>query len=261
MEVESHEELRNLRNYTLQNKIPIIMLGNGSNVLASDQGFDGVVIRLKGEFCLYTFSSNLVKAGAGVLLSGLIQKCIERKLSGLEYLAGIPGTLGGALISNAGTTERQIGELVEEVDVLSDSGQIVTLKKEDLKFNYRGSNLNGRIILASTLCLKKGQKNDILKTVKEIMNNRLKKQPLEEWNAGSIFKNPPGHRAGELIEKAGLKGMKFGGAKISEKHANFIVNISDAKASDVKTLIGIIKSRIKEIFNLDLELEIKIIGE
>jgi UDP-N-acetylmuramate dehydrogenase len=229
--------------------------------LISDQGFEGIVVRLKGEFCVYTFSEDIVKTGAGVLLGGLIQKCLERKLSGLEYLNGIPGTIGGALISNAGTTGHWIGDVVVDVDVLSDLGHVQTLKKEELRFYYRGSSLENRIILASTLCLKKAQKNDILNTINEIMNHRLKSQPLDEWNAGSIFKNPPGQSVGELIEKAGLKGLKFGGAKISEKHANFIVNVGDAKSSDVRSLIGMIKNKVKEMFNINLELEIKIIGE
>ena len=250
-----------MQSFANQNKIPTLILGNGSNVLISDQGFEGIVIRLKGEFCVYTFSEDIVKTGAGVPLGGLIQKCLERKLSGLEYLNGIPGTIGGALISNAGTNQHWIGDMVVDVDVLSDMGHVQVLKKEDLKFYYRGSSLENRIILASTLCLKKAQKNDILNTINEITNHRLKSQPLDEWNAGSIFKNPPGQSVGKLIEKAGLKGLKFGGAKVSEKHANFIVNVGDAKSSDVRSLIGMIKNKVKEMFNINLELEIKIIGE
>ncbi len=237
------------------------MLGAGSNVLFGDGGFDGIVVRLTGEFQLVTFGMNVVKAGAGVRLGSLIQKTVSRSLSGLECVAGIPGTLGGSLAGNAGTSEGSIGDLVIDVDVLTDAGQVTTLKKEDIKFYYRGSSLQNMCVLAATLYLKKAPKNDILNRIKELISRRAEHQPLDAWSAGSVFKNPEGKSAGKLIEEAGLKGLSFGGARVSEKHANFIVNTGGAKASDVKTLVKMVHNKVKEISGVSLELEIKMIGE
>ncbi|MBN1621921.1 MAG: UDP-N-acetylmuramate dehydrogenase [Endomicrobiales bacterium] len=260
VDVSERDELKKLHDICLQNKISFLILGNGSNVLIGDEGFDGLVMRLKGEFSLITSSRNAVKVGSGVQLPVLLQKCLKKNLSGLEFLSGIPGTVGGAVVGNAGTKEGWIGDKVVDVEVLTNSGRIVTLKRKDLKFSYRSSNLNNYIIISATLLLKKGQKNDILKKINGLLLKRSKEQPLNEFNSGSVFKNPENKSAGELIENAGLKGLKFGGAKISEKHANFIVNFENARASDVKTLISIIHQKVKEKFGIDLELEIKLIG-
>jgi len=241
--------------------VTFFILGGGSNLLFSDYGFDGIVARLTGEFQLITFGMSVVKAGSGVRLGGLIQKAVFRSLSGLECMAGVPGTLGGALAGNAGTSEGAIGDLVSEVDVLSDTGQVQTLKKEEIQFFYRSSSLRNACILAATLNLKKAPKNDILDHIKDLISRRAEVQPLDAWSAGSVFKNPEGLSAGKLIEEAGLKGLTFGGAQVSQKHANFIINTGSAKASDVRTLIKMVHNKVKETKGVSLELEIKMIGE
>jgi UDP-N-acetylmuramate dehydrogenase len=233
----------------------------------------------------YEIRNTNVIAGAGVPLQKLVLEAAKKGLSGLENLAGIPGTLGGAIWGNAGAFEREIGDLVEEVKVLDVGGsklEVKKLKKEDCKFGYRNSIFKRRknwIILEATLKLEKGNKKEIEEKIKEILKLRKEKQPLELPCAGSVFKNVPIKKvpkkiqekfkekikngflpAGVLIDTARLKGFQIGGAKISEKHANFIVNVGEAKASDVKELIEKIKKGVKKKFKIQLEEEIKLVG-
>lgn len=238
-----------------------MVLGAGSNVLMGDKGFDGVVIKLSGDFADYSFKGTTLAAGAGARIPVLVSKCMENGLAGMEALAGIPGTVGGALVSNAGTKEGWIGSIVSSVEIMAGNGNFKTLKKKDLKFGYRSSNLEGTLILKAEFTLKKAQKNDILQKINDLMLRRAAAQPLDAWSVGSIFKNPEGGSAGKLIEAAGLKGMQFGGAKVSEKHANFLVNSGSATAADMRNLIAAVRRKVKETSGVDLELEIKIIGE
>ena len=238
-----------------------MILGAGSNVLIGDKGFDGIVIRLLGDFLDYKLDNTLLTAGAGARIPVLVNRCMENGLSGMEALAGIPGTVGGALISNAGTREGSIGDIVSSVDIISENGKEITLKKGELMFGYRSSNLEGKMLLKAVFSLKKAEKNDIVKKINDLMIRRSAVQPLDAWSVGSIFKNPENDSAGRLIEAAGLKGAQFGGAKVSEKHANFIVNFQNATASDMRELITSVRSKVEEKFGVKLELEIKIIGE
>lgn len=238
-----------------------MVLGAGSNVLMGDKGFDGVVIKLAGDFSEYSFDGTKASAGAGARIPVLVNKCMENGLSGLEALAGIPGTVGGALVSNAGTKEGCIGDAVSSVEVMAANGNIETLKKKEIVFGYRSSSLDGKLILKAEFSLKKAQKNDILKNINELLLRRSAAQPLDAWSVGSIFKNPGGDSAGRLIEAAGLKGMQFGGAKVSEKHANFLVNAGGATAADMRNLIAAVRNKVRESSGVELELEIKIIGE
>jgi len=279
---KSKEDLKNVILWAKKKKLPFFILGAGSNVLFSDKGFNGLVIKLQNT--QYEIRNTTVIAGAGVPLQKLVLEAAKKGLSGLENLAGIPGTLGGAIWGNAGAFGREIGDLVEEVKVLDVGGlklEVKKLKKEDCKFGYRNSIFKRRknwIILEATLKLEKGNKKEIEEKIKEILKLRKEKQPLELPCAGSVFKNVPIKKvpkkiqkkfkekikngflpAGVLIEAAGLKGFQIGGAKISEKHANFIVNTGEAKAKDVLKLIELIKKRVKKKFKIELKEEIVLV--
>ena len=261
VDVHNRQELQGIWNLARRERVPFILLGSGSNVLASDHGFHGVVARLLGEFADYSVDDTTLIAGAGVHTALLVEKTAQQGLSGLEGLTAVPGTIGGALVGNAGTRDGSIGDVVREVEVLTESGVFATLQRGELRFEYRDSNLRKNLVLSAKMYLKKEQKNVILKKIKEIKSRRLEVQPWSLPNAGSIFKNPPGHSAGKLIEDAGLKGLRFGAAQVSEKHGNFIVNTGGAKASDVHSLIALVHNNVKDRFGISLELEIRMIGE
>jgi UDP-N-acetylmuramate dehydrogenase len=280
---KNKEDLKNAILWTKKKKLPFFILGGGSNVLFSDNGFNGLVIKLQNT--QYEIRNTNVIAGAGVPLQKLVLETAKRGLSGLENLAGIPGTLGGGIWGNAGAFGREIGDLVEEVKVLdvgSSRLEVKKLRNKGCKFGYRDSIFKRKknwIILEATLRLKRGKRKEIEEKIKEFLKLRKEKQPLEFPSAGSVFKNVPIEKvpkkirekfkekikngflpAGVLIEAAELKGFQIGGAKISEKHANFILNVGKAKASDVKELIEKIKKEVKKKFKIQLEEEIKLVG-
>lgn len=263
--------------------IPFFILGGGSNVLFSDEGFRGVVIKIQNT--KYEIKKTKIVAEAGCPLQKIVKESVQRGLAGLESLAGIPGTLGGAIRGNAGAFGTEIKDFLEKVKILEvkdRQSKIFELKRKDCQFGYRESIFKEKpnwIILEATLKLKKGNKTKIEEKMKEILKIRKEKQPLEYKSAGSIFKNIPlkdlpktiikkfsekiknGYLpAGALIEAAGLKGKKIGGAKISEKHANFIVNFKGAMAKEVVALIELVKKEIKEKFNIELQEEIELVG-
>ena len=239
--------------------MPLLVLGGGSNVLADDRGFRGIIVKLSGEFREFNIVNETIVAGCGAGMSALVKASLDKDLSGLECLSGVPGTLGGALLGNAGAKDEWIGSAVESVEVLDGSGKIAEIPNEKIKFGYRSSGLNNNILLKARLSLKKSLKNDIFTKVERYFSAREQSQPLGSWNAGCVFKNPDGESAGRLIDQCGLKGLRFGGAKVSEKHANFILNIENAKASDVLELVRIIRAKVLEKFKIKLELEIKIV--
>jgi UDP-N-acetylmuramate dehydrogenase len=261
VEIVALEELKQIARLCLEEKVALFVLGGGSNLLFDDKGFDGVVVRLGGEFSKIEAEGTSVSAKSGARSSALLDQCVKHGLSGLECLSGVPGTVGGALAGNAGTRENAIGSLVTEVEVLSESFESVVIPKKQLEFGYRRSNLSKRIILGARFSLIKAQKNDILQKTQKLLDYRRETQPQGEWCAGSVFKNPAGNSAAKLIDDCGLKGVSFGGAKISEKHANFIVNSSRASAEDVKELISLARNKVSEKFGIDLDLEIKIVGQ
>jgi UDP-N-acetylmuramate dehydrogenase len=260
VEVHRLDQLERLYSLAAAENVPLIVLGGGSNSLFSDHGFPGIVARMLGTFTEYRFDGEHLEAGAGALLPVLVRESAEHGLAGLECLAGVPGTLGGALVCNAGSRDEWIGSMVVSIDVLSVSGSPVRIAAPEAAFAYRTSALENRVILGVALNLKKGHKNDILNHVRERALRRAQTQPAGTWNAGSVFRNPPGESAGRLIEAVGLKGLKFGGAQVSEKHANFIVNTGDATSSDIRSLISTVRHKVKEQSGIDLELEIKIVG-
>ncbi len=260
VEANNSKEILSLFILSKKEKTPLFVLGGGSNVLFYDRGFRGIVVKLSGEFKEYSFNGETLVTGAGASSAAVLKAAASNELSGLECLAGVPGTIGGAIVGNAGTKDEWIGSIVESVEAINEEGQAVEIPKEKIDFSYRDSSLKKLIIIKAKINLKKSPKNDIFNKIENNISAREKSQPLGSWNAGSVFKNPDGFSAGKLIEEAGLKGLQFGGAKVSEKHGNFILNVDNAKASDVLELIKVIREKVNKKFNINLELEIKLIA-
>lgn len=244
-------------------KTPFFILGGGGNILAADKGFKGLVI--KNEAKKFKIKKNKIIAESGAILSRVVVSAAKAGLSGIEKGSGIPGTVGGAVYGNAGWPKGDwaIGEAVESAALLMPGGKIKKVNKKWLRFDYRNSRLKkfktGRpVVLEVVLKLKKDGAEDLIKERQEILKTRLRKIPLG-FSAGSVFKNPPQKSAGYLIEKCGLKGKKIGRAKISEEHANFIINLGGAKAEDVKKLIKLAKEKVREKFKIKLKEEIIIL--
>lgn len=239
------------------NNVKYKILGNGSNTLFSDKEYDGVIIKLDC-FDSITFFRNTVKAGCGVNLIKLSNMTVRKSLSGLEFATGIPGTVGGAVYMNAGAYKSDMGYVVKSVKVITPNLEIITMTNKELDFHYRSSFLQknpGYICLEASIQLKKGDKNEMLELVRDRKERRLQSQPLEYPSAGSVFRNPTDFFAGKLIEDLGYKGLIRGGAKISEKHANFIVNFNNASSEDIMTLINFIKEEVYDKYGIELKVE------
>ena len=247
--------------------LPLTVLGTGSNVLVADRGIRGITARLSGALCEVRLLElepefGLLEAGAGALNPPVVSKALEHGLVGIEFLATIPGTFGGALIMNAGAHGGEIGPLVQNVELISGTFSVEERAGKDCGFKYRQSDFDKSEILTKALLkLPRGKADQARDHLKEMRTHRRATQPIKEPNAGSIFKNPPGDYAGRLIEACGLKGQRQGGALISPKHANFIVNEDNAQASDVLALAELAQTKVKEEFSIDLEWEVKRIGE
>lgn len=255
----SFEELTRLVKVCHDEQIPIHVLGGGSNILVKDEGVSGAVIRLTNPvFSQVEIKGTTVKAGAGAVLSHVISETVRAGLAGFENLAGIPGTIGGALCGNSGGRLGEVSQLITSVTGLTTLGERVTRGKDELTFDYRQSNLNDLIILEGEFELRPDEPESIAQMLKQNWIAKKNVQPLSSQSAGCVFKNPRGQRAGQLIEQAGLKGTRVGGAEISERHANFIVTHPGAKSSDVVRLIDLIRSKIAEQFGVHLEPEIKL---
>jgi UDP-N-acetylmuramate dehydrogenase len=246
------------------------VLGAGTNLLVRDGGFRGVVISLKRldkitierEYRSIGGSFGVVYVEAGVPLAKLVAFGMEEGFTGLEFGAGIPGTVGGAVCMNAGTAAGEIGDIIDSVTLLTPDGELVTKTGEEMDFGYRTSSIEeGYLVVDTRIILRRDDKNKIKARVKEIVDARKHRQPAGLPNAGSMFKNPQEESAGKLIEAAGLKGKIVGGAQISDKHANFIVNKGKATAADVLALMEMVKDKVLEVHRVRLEPEIKIIGE
>ena len=237
--------------------IKYMVLGYGSNVLFSDNVYDGVIIKLD-EFNNIEFNNDKVTAGSGASLMKVALMSVKKGLSGLEFATGIPGSIGGAIYMNAGAYKSDMGYVVTKIKVLTPKYRVITMVNKELDFHYRTSFLKKHpdyICLEATIKLKKGNKEEIEDLVKERKQRRLETQPLEYPSAGSVFRNPEGMYAGKLIEDLGYKGLTKGGAQISLKHANFIINNNNATAQDIKDLIDFIKEEVKEKYNIDLKVE------
>lgn len=254
------EQLAQVQRRCNENGIKIYVLGFGSNLLISDEGVRGAVIKLDAEpFTNVQFDGQEVTAWAGAELSKLVLTCVEKGLSGVEALTGIPGSVGGAVRMNAGGNFGDFGSVVETVTLMDKAGKVFEKSKPELVFDYRKSNITAKFILNARLKLNAADPEQVMRTVKEIWICKKNSQPLNTKNAGCIFKNPPGGTsAGALIDKAGLKGLRIGGAVVSEKHANFIIAEDGCTSRDVTRLIETVKQRVKEQFDAELELEIEI---
>lgn len=261
-EVRNAEEIRRAVKVAIEEKIPYLVLGNGANVLISDKGIRGLVIGNKSQGLKF-LPHGFVEAESGVDNTELIKQSKNRNLIGTERLLKVPGTVGGAVYMNAGDTGKQnfFGDLVVSVEVIDIQGKIKKLKREECEFGYRSSRFqkSGEVVLKAKLQLKEAGREEIEQAVKDILVRKMH-HPAGA-TVGSTFKNPDYDHAGKLIEQCGLKGIKIGGVKISEKHANFIINEENATASDIKKLIDLIKKSVKDKFNVDLQEEVRYLGD
>lgn len=240
---------------------PVSILGSGSNILISDNGIKGVVISLKNTLKLIEIENQKLYAECGSMLGRIVKQAVKHNLIGLENLNGVPGTLGGALVMNAGAWGGEISENLVQVELIDEDGKLRYLQKNEINFSYRQSSFNKKdILLSAEFLLKKADKEIINKNFVEAQTGRKSTQPLNKRSAGSLFKNPKGHSAGKLIDEAGLKGFSIGQAKISDKHANFFINEGNASSRDMLQLIKKAHQTVKEKFNINLELEVKLMG-
>lgn len=242
-------------------EVPYYILGNGSNLLVADEGFRGVVIQIYTNLGEIKVEGNTVTAQAGALLSKIANKALEHSLAGFEFAHGIPGTLGGAVVMNAGAYGGEMKHVLVCCDVLDSEGNILTLSNEELELGYRKSVIQkkGYIVLSATIGLKEGNKEEIAASMKELMARRKEKQPLDKPSAGSTFKRPEGYFAGKLIMDSGLKGYQIGGAMVSDKHSGFVVNKGGATFKDVESLIKHVQKTVEEKYQVLLEPEVKIL--
>ena len=255
---DNEKSLLKLIEYIKKNKIKYKILGNGSNLIFGD--FDGILIKLD-KFNNLEINDTTIKVGAGYSLMKLAMKVSKMGLSGLEFATGIPGTVGGAVYMNAGAYKTDMGYIVSEVKVIDKNLKIKTLYNRELNYHYRDSLFQHEdyIILEAKIVLKKGNKDEIMSIIENRKQRRLMTQPLEYPSAGSVFRNPENDFAGRLIEDIGYKGKTMGGAKVSEKHANFIINFGNASSKDVINLIEDIKKQVKEKYDIDLKCEQEIV--
>lgn len=252
----SEEKLVKLLHYIKNEKMSWYILGGGSNVLLPDEDYDGVIINLK-ELNNYEFDKDIINAESGISLGKLVNVMLDAGYTNLSSLMGIPGLLGGAIIGNAGAYGTSIFDYIINVKFIDEDGNIKELNKEEIKYDYRWTEFKEKkvIVLSAKIKCINGNVAEAKEKIKENLEKRRKSQPLEYKNAGSVFRNPPSHAAGYLIEHSGLKGITVGGAKISEKHANFIINFNNATSRDIIKLVELIKSKVKEVYNVELELE------
>lgn len=260
---ETKEELRETVSLLKSARKPYYIVGNGSNLLISDTGYRGTVIQIYKEMSEITVNGNVIRAQAGALLSRIAGKALESGLTGFEFAAGIPGTLGGACMMNAGAYGGEMKDVLSEVLVLTPEGEFITLSSEELEFGYRTSVIakKGYIVLEASVLLSEGAEKEIRERMEELRKKRVSKQPLEYPSAGSTFKRPEGYFAGKLIEDAGLRGFRIGGAQVSEKHCGFVINRGDATSAEILELMRQVSARVEEQFGVVLEPEVKRLGE
>ncbi len=260
---ETTEELADVLKICKEDGVPYFILGNGSNLLVGDKGFRGVVIQLYKNFDGLQIEGTTVTAKAGAMLIRVAKEAGKAGLSGLEFASGIPGTIGGAMVMNAGAYGGEMKDVVTAVTVLTKDGAIKTLTGEEMNFRYRGSVVEdeGYIVLEAVMELKEGCLEEIQARIEELSVQRKTKQPIEYPSAGSTFKRPEGYFAGKLIQDAGLRGYRVGGAQVSEKHCGFVINAGGATAADVMKLMQDVSDKVKDQFGVALEPEVKRIGE
>ena len=257
--VENLEGLINILKYLKEHNIKYFILGAGSNIVIDDY-FDGAIIKLDG-LNKVTVNDKIITAEAGAMMGALSCESINHNLTGLEWAINIPGTIGGSIVGNAGAYNKEMFDDLVSIKVLDENLEIKEIKKEEIKHSYRHTDLKGKtwIVLEATFVLEKGDKEKSLELIEERKERRMATQPLDMPSAGSVFRNPEGDHAGRLIEACGLKGKSIGEAMISPKHANFIVNTGNATSNDVKNLIKLVHTQVKQNFDVDLVLEQEII--
>lgn len=260
---KAKEEVRDVVRICKEAGMPYYIIGNGSNLLVSDAGYRGVIVQIYKEMNEVKIEGDLVKAQAGALLSGIAAKALGAELSGFEFASGIPGTIGGACVMNAGAYGGEMKDVLESVTVLTGEGKIIELGRNELELGYRTSVIakKGYIVLGAVLKLERGDGEKIKTYMDELKEKRVTKQPLEYPSAGSTFKRPEGYFAGKLIEDAGLRGFQVGGAQVSEKHCGFVINRDHATAADIMELMRQVQIRVKENSGVDLEPEVKRLGD
>lgn len=259
---ETEDEAAFVVQYAYENNIPLLLLGNGSNMVVRDGGVRGIVLRFE-KLNEISIDGNRVIAGSGADIIDVSRAVAKESLSGLEFACGIPGSIGGAMAMNAGAYGGEIQDVIVQCTVLTKSGEKLVLSKEDLELGYRKSIITkkGYYVLSAEFELQPGNQEEIDAKIADLTFQRESKQPLEYPSAGSVFKRPPGYFAGKLIQDSGLQGKGFGGAEVSTKHAGFIVNKNNATATDYISTIEMVKKAVKENFDVELELEVKIVGE
>jgi UDP-N-acetylmuramate dehydrogenase len=259
---KSENDLRKLLSFHRKNSIPLTVIGKGTKLLVSDEGIDGIIVKISGCFSKVSISGTKARVGGGRSLANLSRLVADHGLSGLEFAVGIPGTVGGGVAMNAGAHGAMMKDVVTNVVAMNREGEIREYSKDDLDFRYRESKLlySNVIVLSVQMNFVRNDVERILRTMHEYIQWRKKTQPLDLPNAGSVFKNPTGSSAAKLIDMAGLKGIRAGGARISEKHANFIANEGNATARDVRCLMSKMKKEVFEKFGIMLEPEIRFLG-
>lgn len=257
------EEVKKILEICKEKELPYFILGNGSNLLVSDEGYCGVIIQLYRNYGGITVEGTDIRAGAGALLSQIASAAKNASLTGFEFAGGIPGTLGGAVVMNAGAYGGEMKDVLKEVTVMTEQGEIMTIPAEKLEMGYRTSLVKkaGYLVLEAVISLKVGDVEEIKAIMKDLTEKRVSKQPLEYPSAGSTFKRPEGYFAGKLIMDAGLRGYQVGGAQVSEKHCGFVINKGDATAADICQLMRDVSDKVQAQFGVVLEPEVKMIGE
>lgn len=260
---KSKQEVAHIFALAKELQLPLTVLGNGSNVLVKDKGIRGVVLKIGGGLTGIEVKQGIVHCGAGLLLSVAANAALNDGLTGMEFAAGIPGSVGGGVYMNAGAYAGELKDIVFEVESIDEAGAFHNYSLDQLELSYRHSifSTNEEVILAASFKLHSGDKQEIRAKMDDFAQRRKSKQPLEFSSAGSTFKRPQGHFAGKLIQDAGLCGLNVGCAQVSEKHAGFIINRGNATASDVLALINIVQDRVEKAFGVHLHPEVRIIGE
>ncbi len=263
IELGSVDEIKAAVRICQEENLPWFVLGRGSNLLVSDQGYRGVILSIYKNFQNIDIQGEILTVQAGTLLTTLSGKALDASLSGMEFASGIPGTVGGAVVMNAGAYGGEMKDIVRQVTVLDQEGIVRTLTGEEMQFGYRTSlaKKKGYIVLEAILELKPGEKEQIREKMQTLKAKRIEKQPLEYPSAGSTFKRPEGYFAGKLIMDAGLRGARVGDAQVSEKHCGFVVNTGHATAADVRELMRQIQEKVQEQFGVRLEPEVRFLGE
>lgn len=260
---ENYEQIREVLRLCKEEKLPFFVLGNGSNLLVSDSGYRGVIIQMDRNMEEIRLDGEEIHACAGALLSSVAVAARNASLTGFEFAGGIPGTIGGAAVMNAGAYGGELKDVLKEVTVMTREGEILTIPADKLEMGYRTSIIKtaGYLVLEAVISLKKGDEEKIRAVMKELSERRTEKQPLDYPSAGSAFKRPEGYFAGKLIMDSGLRGYRAGGAQVSEKHCGFVINAGGATAEDVRSLMDHVIRVVREKYGVTLEPEVKFLGD